>query len=218
MNKKTLFISALVVLVLAFIFGTLFHASQKEEASIQVADTNRSALVRMHSPTLGRQDAPVEIVEFLDPACETCRVFYPLVKGMMAANPDQIRIVLRYAPFHQGSDKVVAVLEAARKQGKFWPALEALLAAQADWAPHHTAEVDRVWPHLEGLGLNMEQLRTDMNAPEIAAIIAQDLADAEALNVTKTPDYFVNGKPLPRFGYEQLKALVGDALISAQRR
>ena len=157
------------------------------------------------------------IVEFLDPACETCRAFYPLVKKMMAANPDRIRLVLRYAPFHNGSDKVVAVLEAARRQGKFWPALEALLAAQADWAPHHTPQVALVWRHLDGLGLNLEQMRADMAAPEIAGIIAQDLDDARILNVTQTPEFFVNGKPLPSFGYEPLKALVDDALKSAMR-
>ena len=171
----------------------------------------------MHSPTLGKDDAPVVIVEFLDPACETCREFYPLVKKMMAANPDRIRLVLRYAPFHDGSDQVVAVLEAARKQGKFWPALEALLATQAEWAPNHKPQVALVWKHLEGLGLNLEQMRSDMTAPEIARVIAQDLDDARALNVTKTPEFFVNGKPLPSFGYEQLKELVDKALASARR-
>jgi len=148
------------------------------------------------------------------------------VKQMMAANPDRIRLVLRYAPFHDGSDKVVAVLEAARKQGNFWPALEALLAAQADWAPNHTSQVALVWKHLEGLGLNLEQMRADMNAPEIANVIAQDLADARTLNVTKTPEFFVNRIPLPSFGYEQLpsfgyeqlKKLVDNALNEAQRR
>jgi protein-disulfide isomerase len=30
--------------------------------------------------------------------------------------------------------------------------------------------------------------------------------------VSKTPDFFVNGKPLPSFGFEQLKALVDAAL------
>jgi protein-disulfide isomerase len=107
---------------------------------------------------------------------------------------------------------VVAVLEAARKQGKFWPALEALLASQHDWSPHHTPQLDLVWQHLEGLGLNLEQVRADMAAPEIARVIAQDLQDAQTLNVTKTPDFFVNGKPLPSFGYDQLKSLVDEAL------
>jgi protein-disulfide isomerase len=136
---------------------------------------------------------------------------------MMAANPDRIRLVLRYAPFHHGSDEVVAVLEAARKQGKFWPVLEALLAAQADWAPHHTAQMALVWKHLEGLGLNLGQMRVDMVAPEIARVIALDLDDARVLNVSKTPEFFVNGKPLPTFGYEPLKALVDEALTSTMR-
>ena len=212
MKQKTLFIVAAAVLLSVFVVGTLVYQSEKLDQSAQRADLNGTALVRMHSPSLGNADAPVVIVEFLDPACDTCRAFYPLVKQMMAANPDRIRLVLRYAPFHSGSDKVVAVLEAARKQGKFWPALEALLATQADWAPHHTPQVALVWKHLEGLGLNLEQMRADMTAPEIANVIAQDLADARFLKVTKTPEFFVNRMPLPSFGYEPLKKLVDDAL------
>jgi len=217
MKQKTLFIVAAVGLLLVFLVGTLVYKSEKIDQSAQLAERNRAHLVRMHSPALGKADAPVVIVEFLDPACETCRAFYPLVKKMMAANPDRIRLVLRYAPFHRGSDQVVAVLEAARKQGKFWPVLEALLAAQADWAPHHTAQVALVWKHLEGLGLNLGQMRVDMVAPEIARVIAQDLDDARVLNVTRTPEFFVNGKPLPTFGYEPLKALVDEALTSTTR-
>ncbi len=217
MKQKTLFIVAAIVLLLVFLLGTLAYKSEKTDPSAQQAERNRALLVRMHSPTLGQADAPVVIVELLDPACETCRAFYPLVKAMLAENPDRIRLVLRYAPFHNGSDQVVAVLEAARKQDKFWPALEALLATQADWAPHHTPQVALVWQQLEGLGLNLEQMRADVTAPEIASVIAQDLEDARALNVTKTPEFFVNGRPLPRFGYEPLKALVDEALASARR-
>lgn len=212
MNQKTLFAVALSALAVIFVGAAMFYSAQQEKAAAERAEANRAALQRMHAPTLGPADAPVVIVEFLDPACETCAAFYPLVKRMMAANPDKIRLVLRYAPFHNGSDKVVAVLEAARKQGKFWPALEALLASQAQWAPHHTPQVARVWPQLDGLGLNREQMAFDMTAPEIGRVIAQDLDDARALNVTKTPEFFVNGRPLPSFGYEQLKSLVDEAL------
>ena len=218
MNRKILVIASALGLMVAFVAAVLIYNGKQEAAARQLAEANRAALMRMHAPTLGKQDAPVVIVEFLDPACETCRAFYPLVKEMMAANPDKIRLVLRYAPFHNGSDKVVAVLEAARKQGKFWPTLEALLASQAEWAPHHTPQVALVWKHLEGVGLNMEQMTFDLTAPEIGQVIAQDLADARALNVTKTPGFFVNGKPLTTFGYEPLKKLVNDALSETLRR
>jgi protein-disulfide isomerase len=162
--------------------------------------------------SLGPANAPVVIVEFFDPACETCAAFYPMVKQLMAENPTSIRLVLRYAPFHPGSDMVVAALEAARRQDKYWPALEALLASQAGWAPNHTSQMGLAWQYLGDLGLDFAQMRQDMLAPEIAQIISQDLADARALNVTKTPEYFVNGRPLPSFGWAQLKALVDEAL------
>ena len=69
-----------------------------------------------------------------------------------------------------------------------------------------------MWQHLEGLGLNFEQMRADMMAPDVARVIEQDMADARTLKVTMTPEFFVNGKPLPKFGYEELKRLVDEAV------
>lgn len=215
--KKTLFITAAVILLLAFVGGAIFYGTQKTEQAGQLADENKSALVREHARVLGHADARVEIVEFIDPACGTCRHFYPLVKEMLAAHPDRIRLVLRYAPFHQNADYVVALVEAAGKQGKYWEALESLLAAQDDWVMNHAVQPERVWRHVEGLGLDLAQLRSDMDAPEVARLIAQDLEDANALKVTQTPEFFVNGKPLPSFGYEPLKKLVDEALASEYR-
>ncbi len=212
MKQKTIFVAAAVFLLLAFLFGMLLFGSQKQEEANQLAKTNSAALIRMHSPTLGKSDAPVTIVEFLDPACETCRKFYPLVKQMMAEHPDKIRIVLRYAPFHAGSDKVVAMLEGARKQGKFWEALETLLKFQSGWTKHHNANPEAAWQVLRRIGLDMEQMNKDMGSTETISVIKQDLADAKTLNVTMTPEFFVNGKPLPSFGFEQLKALVDEAV------
>jgi protein-disulfide isomerase len=216
MKQKTLFVVAAVTLLLAFVVGAWVYESGETDEPAQLANPTYTHLVRMHSPTLGKPDAKVQIVEFIDPACGACARFYPMVKKILAANPDEIRLVLRYAPFHKGSGAVVAVLEAAKKQDKFWPALEALLASQSDWTRNHIAQVDRVWKHLEGLGLNLELVRADMQEPAIRRSIAQDLDDAKALGVNKTPSFFVNGEPLLSFGYEPLKALVDEALASAQ--
>lgn len=217
MNQKALFIGAAVALVVVFVGGSMmFNASQTGAAGSN-AGAAMALLDRDHAPTLGPADAPVVIVEFIDPACETCALFYPAVKEMMAANPDQIRLVLRWAPFHDGSREVVALLEAARKQDKFWPALETLLASQPAWTVNHTAQVSAAWHMLADLGLDQARVEADMVGADVNQIIAQDVADAAALNVTMTPEYFVNGKPLPSFGYEQLKQLVDEALMTANR-
>jgi protein-disulfide isomerase len=212
MKQKTLFIVTALALLVAFAVGVLLYTTAQEREAARLAEANRESLLRMHAPTLGPAEAPVTIVEFLDPACETCAAFYPRVKQLLAAHPDRIRLVLRWAPFHPGSDKVVAAIEAARRQGKLWPALEALLTSQREWTANHRPDVGRALARLQALGLDMERLSFDMTAPEIANTIAQDVADAQTLNVTKTPEFFVNGKPLPRFGWDELQMLVDEAL------
>ncbi len=217
MKKSTLFISAAVILIAAFVVGVLVFKSDRVEEAQQLATEFKSALVRMHSPVYGAADAKVEIVEFLDPACGTCRDFYPRVKQLVDDHAGQVRVVLRYAPFHPNSDQVVAMIYAAGKQGKHLEALEALLATQDDWVANHVSNPDRAWTQLEGLGLNMDQLRADMNAPEMSAWVRQDMDDTTSMKVTATPEYFVNGKPLPTWGWAQLVTLVNEALAGAYR-
>lgn len=211
-GRLSLFIAAAVTLLIAFVVGTLVYRSETAKSAELAVTTNRPALARDHAPTLGRADAKVHIVEFLDPACETCRAFYPFVKSLLAGNPDRIRLSVRHVALHAGSDVVVKILEAAKKQGKYWQTLEALLASQSIWVVNHTVQSELVMARLDGLGLNLEQLRHDMNDPEIARTIEQDRADAKSLNVTKTPEYFVNGRQMSTFGREQLSELVVDEL------
>jgi protein-disulfide isomerase len=215
MKQKYLVMVSAVLLLLAFAGGALYYKTQQTQAAAQAYQRNKSTFVRDYSPTHGNPAAKVEIVEFFDPACETCREFYPFVKKLMDAHPDKIRLYARYAPFHNGSDYVVKILAAANKQGKFWETLEAVFAAQASWSPQHRPQPELVWNYIGNVGLDIKRLRQDMESPEIENIVRQDLADAKALNVTATPEFFVNGKPMPSFGYDQLKTLVNDALSSA---
>jgi protein-disulfide isomerase len=217
MKKNTIFVTALVLLGLLFAGGAQLYRSQQANEAAAAAAKNKELLVRLHSPSLGRADAPVHIVEFFDPACETCAAFYPLVKQMMAAHREDIRLTVRYAPFHRGSDEVVKALEASRKQARFWQALEALMASQPAWVQHHQAKADLIWPYLARAGLDIDRLRSDMQSPDVARAIAQDVADAKSLNVTQTPEFFVNGRPLPSFGFEQLRTLVDEELAATSK-
>jgi protein-disulfide isomerase len=217
MSRKTVFIVSAVVLLLAFAGGALLYKSDKIQRWGKLIGQNQAALASEHSPSIGNATAKVHIVEFLDPACETCAEFYPQVKRMMTANPDRIRLSVRHLPLHNGSLEVVKILEASRKQGKYWPTLEAVLSNQSRWVSNHTARPEMVWEVLGGVGLNLEQLRADLNSPDVARNLDQDRNDAKALNVTMTPEYFVNGRPLPDFGLAQLQALVRGAVQSAYR-
>jgi protein-disulfide isomerase len=213
--RRNVFIASVVVLLLAFVAAALFYRSEKVQASQVATAQNQPALVSAHSPTFGSPDAKVHIVEFFDPACETCALFFPHVKKMLAENPGKIRLSVRHAAFHKGSDQVVRMLEAARSQDKYLPALEALYAAQGRWAVNHEVLPDQAWKVVAGLGLDLDRLRIDMDSPKVARLMAQDMDDARALGVTMTPEFFVNGRPLPSFGLEELQDLVRQELRRA---
>jgi protein-disulfide isomerase len=143
MNAKKFTIIGLVAIVaLFFYFGMNAYQKRVQAAQEVQVKAEQTRLVRMHSPVFGPQGAPVTIVEFFDPACETCRAFYPIVKNLMAQYPNDVRLVIRYAPFHQGSDQVVKLLESAKSQGKYQTVLEAVLAAQPTWADHGQPNIE----------------------------------------------------------------------------
>ena len=58
----------------------------------------------------------------------------------------------------------------------------------------------------------MEQLKADMNTAQVVQRIEQDKKDSIFLKVSATPEYFVNGRPLPSFGQQQLADLVREEL------
>jgi len=205
-------VAALVIVVLAVV-ATAFRSDGTDSQSTQAeTEARQAALASEHAPTLGSPDAKVHIVEFLDPACETCALFFPMVKQWMAELPDDIRLSIRHVAFHDGSEHALKVLEASRKQDRYWQTLEALLMSQNEWVQHHTVQPDKIEPAVAGVGLDMEQLRADMNTVEVFQRIETDKKDSILLKVTATPEYFVNGRQLPSFGQQQLADLVREEL------
>lgn len=208
MKKLHIVLFSSVSLILLFVLGIYIYKNYQAQRLGFMAQENASVFVREYSQTLGSDDAKVYLIKFSDPACETCAAFHPFVKQLMGANPGKIKLVIRYAPFHDGADYFVKILEASKNQGKYWETLDTMYKSQRYWASHHNPQPQRIWRFLPRVGLDLDKIRTDMKNPDIVGIINQDLADAKTLNVRKTPGFFVNGKPLSRFGYQQLKELV----------
>jgi protein-disulfide isomerase len=214
MKKQYIVLISSVVIILLFVLGTYIYKNHQIKKYGFLAQKNASTFVREYSQTLGSEDAKVYLVKFTDPGCETCSKFHPFVKKLMSIYQNKIKLVIRYAPFHKGADTMVKILEASRKQGKYWETLEVMYETQPYWASHHDPKPQRIWEFLPKAGLDLEKIRTDMNDPEIEKIITQDMADAKTLNVRKTPGFFVNGRPLPSFGYTQLREVVESEIIA----
>jgi protein-disulfide isomerase len=169
-------------------------------------------LIRPHSPVIGPANARVTIVEVLDPACEGCAAYAPIVHGILFVHPDDVKVVIRFAAFHRGSDEAVRLLEAARQQGKFEAMLDALFARQAEWASHAAPNIAHIWKIAADVGLDVARARKDAAAPRVDEILRLEKEDTMALRVEQTPTFFVNERPMLEFGSQQLKALVESEL------
>lgn len=222
MNRRSLVLSVSALGVAAFAGGSwLVRDRQAREAAAE-ADARTAAipdpnalLVRPTAPVLGPEDAPVTLVEFFDPSCEACRAFHPVLKQLRAEFPDSLRIVMRYAAFHQGSDEAVAILEAARRQNMFEPVLNAVLESQPAWARHDRPNLDIAWDAAEAAGLNISTRDIETKYPATVAILTQDRADIEALGVRATPTFYLDGLQLTNVSLKSLADSVLQAVTEA---
>ena len=208
MNRKFVFIIGSGLILMAFISAVFLYKNQQSG----LVGHDLGVTIREGAAIKGPADAKVTIVEFLDPACGTCRDFYPLVKKFIDQYPGKVRVMGRYAPLHNGSDQVVKMLEAAHRQGKFWPALELLFSTQNRWVANHQSQPMRARSILNSLDVDQNRLNIDMNSSGVAEVIQQDIRDGQTLNIRATPEFFVNGRPMPSFGFEQLSQLVSEAV------
>lgn len=211
-NKKLVLISTVVTLIIFFAAGAWLYKTKEKERIGFLALENFKTFVPDHAPVMGADIAQVYVVEFMDPECESCRAFHPIMKMLMNEFEGKIKLVIRYAPFHGNSEYIIKVLEAARKQNKYWEALDVLFQYQPYWGDHHHPQPELVWTYLPQAGVDIEKAKADLDDPASVQLIEQDRKDGMALGVRQTPTFFVNGRQLESFGEEGLRQLITEEL------
>lgn len=219
MRKDVLILggTALVLVVAAVAGGTYYARTQapKPERAPAAVSIDKSRLERPHSPSQGRADAKVTVVEFLDPECGTCRAMSPIVKNLLVQYGGQVRLVARHMAFHRNSLFAITALYAAAEQGKYWELLEALFENQPEWGNPEYAKPELIPEFARRLGLNMDAFSAALSNVANKQKVEADEADGKALGVDGTPTFFVNGKLLEELGYDQLKAMIDQALAKS---
>lgn len=220
---KILAVIGVLVVVAAVLAANYYRESMQGERRETATADNR--LVRPDSPTLGPADAPVTVVEFVDPECESCGAFHPTLKRILRDYDGKVRLVVRYMPFHPNSRLAASFTEAAGEQGKYWEMQELLFRRQSEWGEIHghgpqvAAAAPRREPapvlferYASELGLDVARVRAAVAENRYAAKVERDMKDGQGLGVTKTPTFFVNGRMLMRFGEAPLRALIEEEL------
>ena len=188
----------------------ILREREAEAAAAQQAEAlagNAERLTRdPNAPVLGNPEGDVTVVEFFDYNCPYCRRAGEAMKELIAAD-EGVRVLYREWPI-LGDGSVVAsrAALAAREQGMY----EALHWAFMD-APGRLDEAS-VMEIAEGIGLDVERLRADMEAPEVDAHIDASMALAEEIGFSGTPSFVIGEMPVPGLvPLEELQRLVDEA-------
>lgn len=155
--------------------------------------------IEPNDPVIGAKDAKVTIVEAYEFLCPYCSMVAPTMEQLLAEYPNDVRIVPKYMVIH-GPPALPPGLAmcAAGRQGKaaemqkalwntIWPA-----AGQPSVKEAATAEA--IATTAAGLGLNVDQFKTDMNGAECQTWLQQSGQTLQKFGAGGTPAFYINGK------------------------
>ena len=140
------------------------------------------------SPTLGNKEATVTVVEFFDFSCGYCHALYPNLKKVMEANPDVKYVFKEMAFVSPVSSYAAKAALAANMQGKYAELLDALMTHQGALSE---AKVDEL---AVKSGVDLVQMKTDMNSDKVAQIMKANSDLAGKIQVHGVPALIINGK------------------------
>ncbi|MDE4146692.1 MAG: DsbA family protein [Pseudophaeobacter sp. bin_em_oilr2.035] len=183
------------------------QADAQAETQAEVLRSQRDLIERdPNAPVLGNPEGDVTVVEFFDYNCPYCRRVKPEVRALIEEDPN-IRLVYREWPIlGDGSVFAAKAALAARAQGKYEEFHWAMMAIKG------RAQEATVLRVAEEVGLDLEQLKKDMEAPEVAEHIATSMRLTQALGFNGTPSFVVGDALVPGFvEKDQLSELVSTA-------
>ncbi|QPC44744.1 DsbA family protein [Kaustia mangrovi] len=187
-----------------------FQALEEKEQAAQAEKV--TDLIRENSDALfqspldhvaGNPDGDVTMVEFFDYNCGYCKRSLADVLALIENDPDLRFIPKEFPILGPGSVFASRAAIASRKQDKYWPFHLAMMK--------HRGEIDEdtVLKIAGDVGLDVEQLKTDMEAPEVKETIEQGYKLANLLGIQGTPAFVIGEQFVPgAMGREVLEGAI----------
>ncbi len=170
----------------------ILQKKQYQEAEQTVkktqADANKFAEALFHSatdPMIGNPKSKITVVEFFDYQCPHCVDMAPITAAIIKANPD-VRIVFKEFPIRGPmSEQAARAALAANKQGKYYDFSHALLTI------NKPLTADIIFEVAKSQGLNVDQLKKDMNDSSVDQQLKANMELAQNLKLFGTPAFFI---------------------------
>ena len=165
-------------------------------------------------PVRGRDDAPIQLVEFSDFDCPYCRRATDTIDRLMEQFAGQIRFVYKDYPLpsHPDAFKAAEAGNCAHEQGRFWELHDTMFASQGSLG------VEELKGYAADLGLDTEAFDACLDSSRHAAAVNRDVRIGMSYGVSSTPTIFLNGRAvLGAAPYETFVEIIREELAAAAR-
>ena len=161
----------------------------------------------LRGPSIGRADAPVTVIGFIDFECPYCRAFLPATRKLRAN--DQVRLIFKHYPLQRHSKAYSAAKASvcAGRQGRFWEYHDLALSGEHRLTESGLAEIAKV------TGLEVATFEECLTSQEPEQEIQRDLDLGRLIGVNGTPTIFINGRRLD--SPSNLETAIADLLSSS---
>ena len=172
------------------------QAVEERKALEETFEKPLHADIRSDESIIGPKDAPITLVEYSDFECPFCARGFTTVKELMKKYPGKIRFVYKHLPlsFHPQAMISAKYYEAIRLQD------EKKAFAFHDEVYKNQSQLSSGTKFLDSaakkVGADLARLKKDVNSPDIAKRIDDDIKEAGTLGIQGTPGFLINGVPV----------------------
>jgi protein-disulfide isomerase len=139
---------------------------------------------------LGSEDVPITLLEYGDFECPYCAMARPVLEGLVAEFPTDIRLIFRHFPIsttHPHARIAAESAEAAGAQGKFWEMHDMLFTHQ------DRLEFEDLRRYAHAIGLDLRRFDQEMRDHVYEDEVRRDFRRGIRDGVNGTPSIFING-------------------------
>lgn len=212
-NKILIGIGAVTLVLVAIAVFTLGGNKSGEEANQEPKDLK--TLIRNDSHKKGPANAKVTIVEFGDFQCPACGSAYPTVTQLINTYKNDVQFVYRNYPLpvHKNAFIAAEAAEAAGAQGKFFEMYDSLFQNQKAWSESRDPLKEHFMKYAETLKLDTKKFEKEVKEHKYKAKIDKDVSDGNAVGVSATPSFYINGiEQVGGLPYNEFKSKIDEEI------
>lgn len=200
-----------VVLIAVVIIFTQFVGSDSGDGDLasKMEDARANLPLDLANGTkIGRDDAPVKIVEYEDAQCPFCLRYTANTEPTLMdefVKTGKAQIEYKHLPILGKSESTLAAIAmtCAAEQNKFWEYHAHVFTIQAKAGQDTNEQVDvgrftenKLKGYASDLGLDRAKFDACYQSPDTLATVSNNSREAQSFGITSTPGFIVNGRQI----------------------